>query len=188
MKRPVPKTVRKDSYWNGVFCGVFLGCFFMSIAFYLFLQYQGLQFAISPEQLAEMVKVQIQNQAKQEIPQMLEKIKKELPNELPNHLEELDNLTIGIGSSQVKLPSELLAAIKLEFTRVFEAALINTLNNYNLMASEKLVGKNTYELIRKAVRQEIIGKTYRINYSKWFTVPVKVVENSHQGVPFKIGI
>lgn len=188
MKRPVSKTVRKDPYWSGVFCGAFWGCFFMSIALFLFLQYQGLQFAVSPEQLALMVKAQIQNQAKQEIPKMLERIKQELPTELPNHLEELDNLTIGIGASQVKLPPELLTTIKYEFTRVFEAALMNTLNNYDLMASEKSVEKNTYDLIRNAVRREIIGKTYRINYSKWFTVPVKIVESTHPGVPFKIGI
>ncbi len=188
MNKPTLKAGRKEPYWNGVFCGVFLGCFFMSIALFLLIQYQGLQFAISSEQLAQMVRTQIQNQAKQDIPEFLEKIKTELPNELPNHLEELDNLTIGIGNNQVKLPPELLSALKGEFTRVFEAALINTLNNYNLMASEELVGKNTYELIRKAVKREIIGKTYHINYSKWFSVPVKIVESSHQGTPFEIGL
>ncbi|HBF39403.1 MAG TPA: hypothetical protein DDW50_19045 [Firmicutes bacterium] len=186
MNRPTPK--HKDPYWNGVLCGAFLGCFLMSIASFLFIQYQGLQFAINPEQLAQMVRTKIQNQAKQDIPQLLEKIKIELPNELPNHLEELDNLTINIGNSQVKLPPELSAALKEEFSRTFEVALINTLNNYNLMASEELIGKNTYELIRKAVKQEIIGRTYHINYSHWFSVPVKIVETSQRNTPFEIGI
>jgi hypothetical protein len=183
MNRPTSKAGRKDPYWNGVFCGVFLGCFFMSIALFLFIQFRGLQFAISPDELARMVKAQVQNQAKRDIPELLEKIKIDLPNELPNHLEELDKLTIGIGNNQVQLPPEFLTALKSEFTRVFQIALINTLNNYNLMASEELVGKNTYELIRNTVKREIIGKTYHINYTSWFSVPVKIVE-SNQNTPF----
>jgi hypothetical protein len=187
MAKPPSSKVRlnKSPYWNGVMIGAFLGCFFMSITLFFFVQCQGLQFAINSEQLAQLVKAKVQTQAQQDIPQILEKIKQDLPGELPNHLEELDNLTIGIGNNQVKLPPELIAALKDEFNRVFEAALINTLNNYSTMASEKLIGKNTYEMVKGIIKREI-GKTYRINYSEWFSVPVKIVESRHK--QFELGI
>ena len=165
----------KDPFWSGVFTGVFLGCFFICIAILIFIKFQGLQVVINPEQLARLVQVKVQREARSDIPQILEDIKKQLPNELPNHLEELDGLTIGFGSSQVKLPPEVTATIKTEFNRIVESAVINTLNTYNTLGYEEQIGKKAYEIVASVLKQEIIGKTYFVMSSRWFSVPIKIV-------------
>jgi hypothetical protein len=177
MAKPSSSKMRfhKDRYWNGVLSGFFLGCVFISAALLSFIQYQGLRFVINPEQLSSLVQAKVQLEARQNIPQILEKIKEDLPAELPNHLDEIDELTIGIGNSQVKLPPDFQAALKTELSRIFEAALINTLSNYDTQAFEKLIGDDAYKMVQKTIRQELIGKTYRIKYSGLFSVPVKFV-------------
>jgi hypothetical protein len=170
--------INKDPYWKGVLSGVFLSCFFISIAISLFIKYQGLQFAINPKQLAKLVQAEVQIEAGKDIPQILERIKRDLPNELPNHLNQLEELTIGLGNSQIRLPPELLAAIESEFNRIFETAIINTVNSYNTLAYEELIGEKVYKTVERTIRQELIGKTYFIRYSQWFSVPVKIVASN----------
>jgi hypothetical protein len=176
----------KNSYWNGVFTGVFIGSFFICITALFFIKIQGLQVAINPEQLAKLVQVKVQSEVRRDIPQILEDIKNELPQEIPNHLEELDGLTIGFGNSQIKLPPEVITTIKTEFNRIFEAAIMNTLNNYNTLTYEERIGMNAYEMVDSVLKQEIIGKTYIIKSSQWFSVPVKIVGSTKN--QFQIGI
>lgn len=180
------KKSTKDHYWNGVFTGVFLGCFIISLMLLVFIRVQGFKVAINPEYLAKMVQMKVQAEARQDIPQLLEGFKDELPTEIGNHLDGLENLTIGFGSSQVKLPEEMLAAIKTEFNRILEATVLNTLNHYDTTRYQERIGENVYRLIKDMLHQEIIGKTYVIKASQWFSVPVRIVGSS--GVQPRIGI
>jgi hypothetical protein len=133
-----------------------------------------------------LVQAKVQSEVRHEIPQIFEDIKKDLPNEIPNHLEELDGLTIGFGNNQVKLPPEVINVIKTEFNRVFETAIINTLNNYNTLTYEERIGKNAYETVENTIKQEIIGRTYLVKYSQWLSIPVKIVGSTNR--QFQIGI
>ncbi len=186
---PTKKVMDKDRYWNGVFTGVFIGCFFLCISILLIIRFQGLRVAVNPEQLAILVKTKVQTEAKKDIPRILEDIKKELPNEVYNHLEGLkglDDLTIGFGQSQVKLPDEVIVGIKKEFNRIIEEAIINTLNNYNTIPYEERIGNDAYDMVKSIINQELIGKTYIIKTSQWLSVPIKIVNSNNS--QFKIGI
>jgi hypothetical protein len=167
-----------DRYWNGVFCGVFLGCFFTALLILIIIRVQGLKVAINPEQLAKMVQIKVQEEAKNDVPLLLQGFKSELPGEINQHLDGLDDLTIGFGKSQVKLPDDVLFSIKSEFNRIIEEGIINTLNQYDTTQYQQRVGKNAYDLVSNMLNQEIIGRTYLIKTTKWFTVPVKIVATS----------
>ena len=184
---PITKKVAaKDRYWNGVFTGVFIGCFFVSILLIIFIRFQGLRIAINPGKLAKLVQEKVQHEAERDIPQILQELKRELPAEVSSHLEGLDDLSIGFGKSQVKLPTEVISGIKLEFNRVIETAIINTLNDYDTSKYEGRIGSNAYSLIEKLLRQDIIGKTYLIETSKWFAVPIKIVGTNNHSL--RVGI
>lgn len=172
----------KDRYWNGVFTGVFLGCFIISVTILVVVRVQGLKVAINPHTIAQLVQEKIQSEVKREIPKVLEQLEKELPLEITENLEGLEGLTIGIGKSQVGLPVELVTAIKGEFNRVIEEAIINTFNNYNTLEYEERIGKNAYEMIETMLQQDIIGKTYLIKTNEWFSVPIKIVGSSRHQV------
>lgn len=172
----------KDRYWSGVFTGVFLGCFIISLTILLVVRVQGLKIAINPQKIAQLVQVKVQSEAKRDIPKILEQLKKELPVEITENLEGLDDLKIGIGKSQVSLPVELTTAIRGEFNRVIEEAIINTFNSYNTSEYEERIGRNAYEMVETLLQQDIIGKTYLIKTNDWFTVPVKIVGTSRYQV------
>jgi len=176
----------KDRYWSGVFCGVFLGCFFSALLILVFIRLQGLKVAINPNQLAKMVQIKVQAEAKDDIPMLLEGFKQELPTEIDQHLDGLDDLTIGFGKSRIKLPENVLAAIKDEFNRIIEAGIINTLNDYNTTVYQERVGKNAYNLVSNMLNQDIIGKTYLIKTTRWLSVPVKIIATSDEQL--KIGM
>ncbi len=172
----------KDRYWSGVFTGVFLGCFVISVTILLVVRLQGLKVAINPQKIAQLMQAKIQSEVKREIPKVLEQLEKELPVEITENLESLEDLTIGIGKSQVSLPVELVTAIRGEFNRVIEEAIINTFNNYNTSEYEERIGKNAYEMIETMLQQDIIGKTYLIKTNDWFSVPIKIVGTSRHQV------
>lgn len=174
-KPPSSKHFDKDRYWSGVFCGVFLGCFFTALLILVTIRVQGLKVAINPNQLAQMVQIKVQEEAKNDIPLLLQGFKSELPGEINQHLNGLDDLTIGFGKSQVKLPEDVLFSIKGEFNRIIEEGIINTLNHYDTSQYQKRVGKNAYDLVSNMLNQEIIGRTYLIKTTEWFSVPVKIV-------------
>lgn len=167
-----------DRYWNGVFTGVFLGCFIISVTILLVVRVQGFKIAINPQKIAQLVQVKVQDEAKRDIPQILEQLKKELPLEITDNLQGLEDFTIGIGKSQVSLPVEVIEAIKGEFNRVIEEAIINTFNNYDTSEYEERIGKNAYEMVEMLLQRDIIGKTYIIKTNDWFSVPVKIVGTS----------
>ncbi len=168
----------RDRYWNGVFTGVFIGCFFISALLLLAVRFQGLKVSIDPDRLARMVQDRVQTEARKSLPQVLEGIKKELPGQISGNLTELDGLQITIGKTPVALPEEAVAAIKGEFNRIIEEGVINTLNGYDTKIYEEKLGQNTYELIQTILREEVIGKTYVVKASEWLTVPVKIVGSS----------
>jgi hypothetical protein len=172
------KRFDKDHYWSGVFCGVFLGCFFTALLILVIIRLQGLKVAINPNQLAKMVQVKVQEEAKNDIPLLLQGFKNELPGEINQHLDGLSDLTIGFGQSQVKLPEEVLFSIKGEFNRIIEEGIINTLNHYDTSQYQQRVGKSAYDLVSNMLNQEIIGRTYLIKTTQWFSVPVKIVATS----------
>ena len=173
-------SIDKDRYWSGVFTGVFLGCFIISLSILMVIRMQGLKVAINPQQIARLVQAKVQAEAKRDIPQILEQLKKELPVEVSENLQGLEDFTIGIGKSQVNLPPEVIGAIKGEFNRVIEEAIINTINNYNTAEYEERLGRNAYEMVEALLQQDIIGKTYLIKTNDWLTVPVKIVGTSRQ--------
>ncbi len=180
------KVFDKDRYWNGVFTGVFIGCFLISILLLFYVRVRGLTVAIDPERIAGLAQLKIQAEAKRSIPQVLQGIKQELPGKISSNLTELDNLQISIGKTQVKLPNEAVNAIRSEFNRIMEEAIINTLNDYNTTQYEAKIGQNAYEMVRNTLRQEVIGKTYIVKTSQWFTLPVKIVGTSKNSIPTKI--
>lgn len=188
----MPKTAKaktgmlKDRYWSGVFTGVFLGCFMLSAAIVGTVRFQGVKVAINPETMSKLVQEKVRIEVRKSIPQLLEGFKKELPAEVHNHLSELDGLKIGFGQSEVKLPEEILGAIKSEFNRIIETAIINTLNNYNTMQYEERMAQSAYEMVDHILRQDIIGKTYLIKSMDWFTVPIKIVSSSSQSLKIEI--
>jgi hypothetical protein len=71
-----------DRYWSGVFTGVFIGCFFISMLILFVVRFQGLRIAINPDKLASLVQDKIQAEARRSMPQVLEGIKQELPKEI----------------------------------------------------------------------------------------------------------
>lgn len=178
--------ISKDRYWNGVFTGVFIGCFILSVFILVFVRLQGLRVVINPSQLALMVKNKVQTEARKDIPQLLEDFKHDLPQEIGNHFDEIDQLKIGFGNSEIKLPTEISSSIKLEFNRVVESAIINTLNSYDTGKYEAKIAANAYEMVDKMLRQEIIGKTYLIQSFNWLTVPVKIVSTSKESANMDI--
>jgi hypothetical protein len=186
MTKSTKKSFDKDRYWNGVFCGVFLGCFFTVLLLLVMLRVQGLKVGINPDQLAKMVQIKVQTAAKNDIPLLLEGFKRDLPDEINKHLDGLEDLTIGFGKSQVKLPENMLLSIKDEFNRIIEEGIINTLNNYDTTQYQERVGKNAYNLVSDLLNQEIIGRTYLIKTTRWFSVPLKIVSTSKD--QFKIGL
>lgn len=170
-----------NRYWSGVFTGVFIGCFILSSLILIFLRVQGLKVIINPEQLAQMVRDKVQVEAKKDMPKLLEDFKKDLPQEIGTHLE-VDQLKIGFGGSEVNLPEEITRAIENEFNRVIETAIINTLNSYDTGEYERKMAESAYKMVDQMLRREVIGKTYLIQSSKWFTVPVKIVSSTNKQV------
>ncbi len=186
MAKSTKKGFDKDRYWSGVFCGVFLGCFFSVLLFLVTLRLQGVKVGINSDQLAKMVQIKVQTAAKNDIPMLLEGVKQNLPGEIDKHLDGLEDLTIGFGQSQVKLPEPMLLSIKTEFNRIIEEGIINTLNNYDTTRYQERVGKSAYNLVSDLLNREIIGKTYLIKTSRWFSVPLKIVSSTND--QFKIGL
>ncbi len=186
MAKTTNKRFDKNHYWSGVFCGVFLGCFFTSLLILVIIRVQGLKVGVNPDQLARMVQVKVQNEAKNDIPILLEGFKHELPAEINKHMVGLSDLTIGFGKSQVKLPEDMLVSIKDEFNRIIEEGIINTLNNYDTSQYQERVGKNAYDLVSNLLRQEIIGRTYLLKTNQWFSVPLKIVSTSED--QFRLGL
>ena len=184
--RQASKRLEKDRYWSGIFTGIFIGCFFVSALFIAVIRFQGLQVTVNPEKLASLIQAKVKLEVKKDLPQVLESFKKELPQEIGNHLDGLEDLKIGFGNSQVKLPQEVIIAIRTELNRIIETAIMNTLNDYNISKYEDKISENVHDLILSLVKQDIIGKTYLIQTTKWFVVPIKIVGTSnHQ---WQIGI
>ncbi|TCL55851.1 hypothetical protein EDC14_105315 [Hydrogenispora ethanolica] len=168
----------KDRYWSGVFTGVFIGCFIITALLVFAVRIRGLTVALDPEKLAGAAQVRVAAEAKRSLPQVLEGIKQELPAQINANLSGLDELNISIGKTQVKLPEEAVSAIKTEFNRIIEEAVINTLNHYDTRPYEAKLGKNTYEMFDTMLRQEVIGKTYVLRAAQWFSLPIKIVGSS----------
>ncbi|HOP75702.1 MAG TPA: hypothetical protein PLC07_11750 [Bacillota bacterium] len=180
------KSNLKERYWNGVFTGVFLGCFVLSVAILVTVRLQGLQVAINPELLAKMVEDRVRTELRRELPQLIEGFKREIPEEVDNHLDHLNHLKIRFGQSEVKLPDEVLAAIKLEFNRIIESAVRNTLNDYDTSKHEDRLAKDAYEMVHQIIRRDIIGKTYLIKSAEWLTIPVRIVGTSKESLKIKL--
>lgn len=176
----------KERYWSGVFTGVFLGCFILSVAILVTIRVQGLQVAINPDLLAKMVEERVRMEARQELPQLIEGFKTDIPAEVDAHLDDLNNLKIGFGQSEVKLPDEMLTVIKLEFTRIIESAVRNTLNDYDTSKYEERLAKDAYDMVHQMIRRDIIGKTYLIKSAEWFTIPVRIVGTSKPSLKIKL--
>jgi hypothetical protein len=147
---------------------------------------QGLKVVINPEALAKTVQERVRAEARTEFPQLLEGFKQELPKEVDKHLNELSELKIGFGKTEVKLPDEVLGTIKLEFNRIIESAIINSLNDYDTGKYEERIAQDAYNLVEHILKQDIIGKTYLFKSSDWFTVPVKIVGSSKHNLKMKI--
>lgn len=180
------KQAVNDRFWNGVFTGVFLGCFILSISIWMFIRVQGLKVVINPVTVATMVKERVRTEAKAEFPRLLEGFKQQLPQEVDKHLDELNELKIGFGQSEVKLPDEVLGTIKLEFNRIIESAIINSLNGYDTGKYEERIAQDAYDLVEHILQQDIIGKTYLFKPTDLFTVPVKIVGSSKRNIKMKI--
>lgn len=180
------KSNLKERYWNGVFTGVFWGCFVLSVAILVTVRLQGLQVAINPELLAKMVEDRVRTELRRELPQLIEGFKREIPEEVDNHLDHLNHLKIRFGQSEVKLPDEVLAAIKLEFNRIIESAVRNTLNDYDTSKYEDRLAKDAYEIVHQIIRRDIIGKTYLIKSAEWLTIPVRIVGTSKESLKIKL--
>lgn len=178
--------IDRDRYWNGVFTGVFIGCFFISVAILAVLRVQGLKVAINPNSLARLVQLKVQTELRSDLPKLVEGIKHELPAKISNHLTGIENLTINIGKSQVKLPEEVQNAIKDEFNQIIEEAVFNTVNDYSSLQYEQQIGENTYQVVKKILIQDLIGKTYVIKPTQWFSVPIRIVGSSNDR--WRIGI
>lgn len=176
----------KSHYWNGVFSGVFLGCFILSVLILAVIRFQGFKVFIDPGQLAGMVQAKVREEARQDLPRLLENFKKDLPQKIDNNLDEVNNLKIGIGSSEIKLPEEAILAIKSEFNRIIETAIINTFNDYDTAEYENKIANNVYEMVENLLRREVIGKTYLIKSTEWLSVPVKIVSSGNAQI--KTGI
>lgn len=188
----MPKTAKakpgmaKDRYWSGIFTGVFLGCFILSLAIMGMVRLQGVKVAINPETMSKLVQEKVRIEARKSIPQLLEGVKAELPNEVHKHLSDLDGLKIGFGQSEVKLPNEILETMKMEFKRIIETAIINTLNNYDTREYEEQMAQGAYEMVDLILRRDIIGKTYLIKSMDWLTVPIKIVGSTAQSLKIEI--
>lgn len=102
--------------------------------------------------------------------------------EIGKNLQGIDDLKIWIGKSQVSLSDEFAIAIKAEFNRVIEEAIINTFNSYDTTEYEERIGRNAYEMTETFLQQDIIGKTYLIKTNDWLSVPVKIVGTSRYQV------
>lgn len=178
MSGQLPRKRANDRYWNGIFTGIFLGTFFISMIVIVFIRVQGLKVAVNPVQLANIVRAKVQIEAGQDIPKLLEGLKNELPGRIAGHLNGLADLKISFGRSEVILPPEINDSIKMEFNRIIEEAIFNTLNDYDTREYQERIGKNAYEMVLNLFNQEIIGKTYLVKTSHWFTIPVKIVSSA----------
>jgi hypothetical protein len=179
-------TNTNNRFWSGVFTGVFGGCFLLTMIVLFLIKAYGLEVAINPEQLAGLIREKVKIEAKREILELTEGFKKELPVEISKHLNGLENFTISFGTSQVKLPEEMITSIKGEFNKIIEEAVFNALNDDNSRSYEERVGLDAYQLVTKILKQDLIGKTYLIKTSPWFSVPVKFIGASEPHL--KIGI
>ena len=183
---PNKRTFARNIYWNGVFTGVFMGIFLISAIIMTFIRVQGLRVAINPGQLASLIQQRVQLQAGLDMPQMIEGLKQELPGRIAGNLDSLADLTISFGKSEVKVPPEVLESIRMEFGRILEEGILNTLNDYDIKKYQDRLGKNAYESVMKMLKQEIIGKTFLVKTSRWFTVPVRIVGATNNSL--RIGI
>jgi hypothetical protein len=183
---PGSKASANNRYWQGIFTGMFLGGFFIVAMILIFIRMQGFKVAINPAEVASLVRTKVQLETKQDIPEILEGLKLDLPGRIAGNLNGLADLRISFGESEVQLPPEILAAIKTEFDRIIEEAVLNTINDFNTTGYQERLGKNVYETVLRLLNQEIIGKTYLVKSSRWLTIPVKIVGSARENL--RIGI
>lgn len=170
-----------DHCWTGILIGLFSGCFLTTVLTMFFLCFHGLKVSINSEQIADLVRTRVQDEAEVGISQIMEGFKKELPLEIIKNLDD-QPLSLGVGNNQLPLPIEVTNSIKEDLSRIVEDGVYNVINGYNTSRYEARIGQEAYQLVENALKQRIIGRKYLVRITDWFSMPVKIINASQQGV------
>lgn len=170
-----------DHCWTGILIGLFSGCFLTTVLTMFFLWFYGLKVSINPERIADLVRTRVQDKAKVSICQIVEGFKNELSLEI---IKNLDNqpLSLGVGNNQLQVPIEVTNTNKEDLNRIIEDGVYNVINGYNTSRYEARLGWEAYQSVENILKQRLIGRKYLVSITDWFSVPVKIVNESEQGV------
>ncbi|NPV52261.1 MAG: hypothetical protein HPY71_01910 [Firmicutes bacterium] len=135
---------------------------------------RGVSLAIDSQRIAALVRTQVEEAARAELPIIAEDLKKSVPAQIGKSPIKLGDSSIRISNIQISLPSASLRQLENELNRLAERSALATIDTMNFSQLAESVGAITHDVVRETLRSELAGKTVNVVASKWMAVPVVV--------------
>jgi hypothetical protein len=161
-------------FWLGVFTGVFVAFFFLTLISYYFIQINGVNIAIDQEVLAGLVRDRVKGELAKELPNVLMKVKEEVPKAIAANMDEFDQVSIQIGNGIFPLPPEATKVFKEEFQIMAQTAVNKTVDDMSLEPYVNEISQASYGFVKKTLQDEVVGKTFTFQAYRWLTLPITV--------------
>lgn len=165
---------KKNGFWSGLCLGVFCSLFLSTVLVYTCLSVAGFRIQLDRERPAVFIRDQIKAEAFSEFSLLLEKLKIELPAAIERALQVPESLFIPYEEGAVSLPQGMGEAAREHFQRLTAQVVREFLQKVDLTPYVEEIGQEALANARKALNQEVAGRTYYYQAHPLLTIPVRV--------------
>lgn len=160
-------------FWRGVIVGVFSVILLATAAGYYLLSGRGVSIFIDQEQLSAAVRAKVRARAAEELPIMLARVADDATGRL---LAQGDApvLSLELAGRRLALPVETTALLWNEFRGMAKESVETTLKDFDLSPYANELAEESYQMVQKALAEEVYGKTFRFQANRWLSLPVTV--------------
>jgi len=170
----VAQMSRKSAFLTGTLCGILLAVVVMAVVGYIALE-QGLTVEVETGAIAELVRAQVEDYARQELPRVISQLKSTMPAGIASRLtKSLESATIKLYDTEIHLPD---AAVEELNGNLREMVLAEIDKSFSRLDTDQLVrewGTVAEESVRSLLVDELDCKTFVVEPYAWLSVPVTV--------------
>lgn len=162
------------AFWSGFGSALLLSLVIIGVGSYLLLM-QGFTVFINSGELARLVRDQVVEQAKKDLPVIIENAKLEIPAIVEQEMrEQLTSDRMEIAGFVFRVPDELMSQLKANMQENVENATAEILDGIDTAEVAEQFGSDVYEMVKQTLFTELDGQVFQVMAFERLPVRVRI--------------